>query len=79
MHGKPKHTHSQGSVEYVSQDLDNILSTWLETCKTDGWSEELKFIQLVKNRAYHEGITCSSYEAMFGIPPRVGLEFLHSP
>jgi hypothetical protein len=28
------------------------------------WSEGLRFVQAMKNRAYHEGIKCSPYEAM---------------
>ena len=27
----------------------------------------------MKNRAYHEGIKCSPYEAMFGIPMKLGI------
>ena len=35
---------------------------------------ENHFVQVVKNRAYHEGIKCTSYEAMFGQPMKVGLK-----
>ena len=27
----------------------------------------------MKNRAYHEGIRCSPYEAMFGVPMKMGI------
>jgi len=27
----------------------------------------------MKNRAYHEGIKCSPYEAMFGFPMKLGI------
>ena len=27
----------------------------------------------MKNRAYHEGIKCSPYEAMFGVPMKLGI------
>ena len=33
----------------------------------------------MKNRAYHEGIKCSSYEAMFGQPMKVGLKTSNLP
>lgn len=33
VHGKPRHSQSQ-SVERANQDIENILSTWLETHKT---------------------------------------------
>ncbi|KAJ8714361.1 hypothetical protein PYW07_002586 [Mythimna separata] len=37
------------------------------------WSEGLKYVKFMKNRAYHSGIKQSSYKALFGIEPRVGL------
>jgi hypothetical protein len=27
----------------------------------------------MKNRAYHEGIRCSPYEAIFGVPMKLGI------
>ena len=33
----------------------------------------------MKNRAYHAGIKCSSYEAMFGQPMKVGLKTSNLP
>lgn len=73
VHGKPRHSQSQGSVERANQDIENILSTWMETNQLSKWSEGLKFIQAMKNRAYHEGIKCSPYEAMFGSQMKVGI------
>lgn len=37
------------------------------------WSEGLRYVQFMKNRAYHSGIKQSPYKALFGIEPRVGL------
>jgi hypothetical protein len=50
VHGKPRHSQSQGSVERANQDVENILATWLQDNKTKKWSEGLKFVQLMKNR-----------------------------
>ncbi|XP_023214099.1 KRAB-A domain-containing protein 2-like [Centruroides sculpturatus] len=66
-------SQSQGSVERANQDIENMLSTWMETNQLLKWSEGLRFIQAMKNRAYHEGIKCSPYEAMFGCPMKMGL------
>ena len=33
----------------------------------------------MKNRAYHEGIKCSSYEAIFGQPMKLGLKTSNLP
>lgn len=73
VHGKPRHSQSQGSVERANQDVENMLATWMETNKTEKLSEGLKFVQAMKNKAYHEGIKCSPNEAMFGCPMKLGL------
>lgn len=74
VHGKPRHSQSQGSVERANQDIEKMLSTWLETNKTTKWSEGLRFIQFMKNKAYHSGINRSPYETMFGCKAKVGLK-----
>jgi len=50
-----------------------MLATWLQDNKTNKWSNGLRFVQLMKNRAYHHGTKHSPYEAMFGTPPKIGL------
>lgn len=76
VHGKPRHSQSQGSVERANQDIENMLATWMETNNTTKWSDGLRFVQAMKNRAYHEGIKCSPYEAMFGVPMKLGITSL---
>ncbi|XP_069615885.1 KRAB-A domain-containing protein 2-like [Ranitomeya imitator] len=73
VHGKPRHSQSQGSVERANQDIENMLSMWMETNKSPKWSECLHFVQTMKNRAYHEGIKCSPFEAMFEVPMQMGV------
>ena len=41
------------------------------------WSHGLKFIHLMKNRAFHSGIKRRPYKAMFGCAPIVGLSTIH--
>ncbi|KAI5717175.1 hypothetical protein M8J77_001334 [Diaphorina citri] len=74
VHGKPRHSQSQGSVERANQDIESMLSSWMETHHSTKWSEGLRFVQFSKNRAHHTGINCSPYEAMFGVPAKVGLK-----
>lgn len=62
---------SQGSE---NQDVEKMLLTWMETGKTTKWSEGLRFIQFMKNRAYRSGIGCSPFEAMFGCKAQEGLK-----
>lgn len=73
VHGKPRHSQSQGSVERANQDVENMISTWMQDEKTNRWSEGLRFVQLMKNRALHSGIKRTPYEALFGCKVKVGL------
>jgi len=74
VHGKQRHSQSQGSVERSNQDVRDILVAWMSDNNTKTWSERLRFIQSKKNRALHSAIKTSSYEAMFGTAQRIGLE-----
>ena len=65
VYGKPRHSQNQGSVEHANRDIEDMLMTWLQTNSTAHWGDGLRFIQVLKNRAYHEGIKCSPYEATF--------------
>ena len=78
-HGKPRHSQSQGSVERANRDIEDMLMTWLQSNSTTHCGDGLRFIQVMKNRAYHESIKCSPYEAMFGQPMKVGLKTSNLP
>ncbi|GFY06886.1 KRAB-A domain-containing protein 2 [Trichonephila clavipes] len=73
VHGKPRHSQSQGSVERANQDIENILCTWMQDNKSDRWSEGLRFVQFMKNRAHHSGIKRTPYKALLSCKPKVGL------
>ncbi|XP_043473980.1 KRAB-A domain-containing protein 2-like [Leptopilina heterotoma] len=73
VNGKPRHSQSQGSVERANQDIEKMLASWMLDNKTTKWSNGLRYVQFMKNRAFHSGIKQSPYRAMFGIDPRVGL------
>ena len=74
VHGKPRYSQSQGSVERANKDIEDMLTTWLQSNSTTYWDDGLRFIQVMKNRAYQEGIKRSPYETMFGQPMKVGLK-----
>lgn len=73
VNGEPRHSQSQGIIERATKDIENMLSTWMADNETDRWSEGVRFVQFMKNRAYHTAIKKSPYEAMFGCPAKVGL------
>ena len=50
VHGKPRHSQSQGSVERANQDVENILACWLKDNNTKKWSEGLP--HMTKNKRF---------------------------
>ena len=49
VHGKQRHSQSQGSVERSNQDAGDLLVAWMSDNNTKTWSEGLRFIQRKKN------------------------------
>ena len=74
VHGKPRYSQTQGSVERSNQDVRDKLVAWMSDSNTKTWSEGLRFVQSKKIRALHSGIKTSPYEVMFGTAQRIGLE-----
>lgn len=66
IHGTPRHSQSQGSVERANQDAQKMLFGWMEQNASKKWSEGLRFVQLQKNASFHSGINQTPYEALFG-------------
>lgn len=75
VNGKPK--HCQDSVDRTNQDIETMLTSWMLENKTSKWSNGLKFVQFMKNRAFHSEMKQSPYRAMFGMDPKVGLASLN--
>ncbi|XP_043476291.1 KRAB-A domain-containing protein 2-like [Leptopilina heterotoma] len=73
VHGKPRHSQSQGSVERANRDIEEILSAWMEENNSKDWPNALDIVQFRKNRSLHSGIGRSPFEAMFGCFAQVGL------
>ena len=72
VHGKPRHPQSQGSVERANGDIKDMLIAWMSDNNTQDWSIGLRFVQNMKNSAYHSGIKSTPHKAMFGCDPKVG-------
>ena len=56
VHGKPRRSQIEGSVERANSDIEDMLMTWLQSYSITHWGDGLRFIQGIKNKAYHEGI-----------------------
>ncbi|CAJ0933860.1 unnamed protein product, partial [Mesorhabditis belari] len=53
LHGKPRHSQSQGSVERANADIEDILSVHQRETKTTEWARFLPLIQYRKNIRFH--------------------------
>ncbi|XP_067125299.1 KRAB-A domain-containing protein 2-like [Centruroides vittatus] len=73
VHGKPHHSQTQGSVERANQEIQNMLTAWMNDNDTNKRSDGLPFVQFAKNTTYHEGICQSPYETKFGVKPKRGI------
>lgn len=47
VHGKPRHSQNQVSVERANQDIENILTIWMQDNDSESWSDGLRFVQLM--------------------------------
>lgn len=67
VHGKPRHSQSQGSVERANQDVRDSLVAWMKDNNSSSWASDLQFVQSSKNCSYHAGMKRTPYEALFGV------------
>jgi len=67
-----------GGVERVKQDIENMLTTWMQTEKNSHWIQGLRFGRLIKNRTLQSGIKMLPYEA-FGCKVKVGPSIFNLP
>ena len=79
VHGKPRNSQSQGSVERANRDVEAILACWMKENNTTQWSQGLRFIQWQKNTRFHSGIGRTHYEAMYGQKARLGIAAANIP
>ncbi|KAJ8896243.1 hypothetical protein PR048_001586 [Dryococelus australis] len=73
VHGKLRHSQSQGSIERANQDVLDSLVAWMKDNNTSCWFTGLRIVQSSKNRSYHSGIKRTPYKALFGVPQKNGL------
>ncbi|XP_064098745.1 uncharacterized protein LOC135209944 [Macrobrachium nipponense] len=79
VHGKPRYSQSQGSVERANRDVEAILACWMKDNNTTQWSNGLRFDQWQKNTRFHSGIGRTPYEAMYGEKGHLGISAVNIP
>ena len=77
VHGKPRHSQSQGSVERANRDVQDIMRAWMIDNQSTKWSEGLRFCQFQKDSSLHSGIR--PFEVLFGRKASVGLSRSNFP
>lgn len=65
VHGKPRHSQSQGSVERANQEVQNALITWMERNNCSRWSKALPMVQQMLNCRLHSAINAFPYQLVF--------------
>ncbi|GFX35100.1 SCAN domain-containing protein 3 [Trichonephila clavipes] len=53
VHGNSRYSQTQGSAQKANQDIQNMLTAWMNDNDTNKWSEELPFVEFTKNTTYH--------------------------
>jgi hypothetical protein len=66
IHGKPRHSQSQGSVERANRDIQDMLTILMQRRNSNEWAKLLPEVQIKKNTRHHRGINQSPYKALFG-------------
>lgn len=66
VHERPRHSQSQGSIERVNQDIENMLRAWMHDNKSTSWSIGCNFVQWQKNNFFHRVIGRSPFKSVFG-------------
>ena len=67
VHGRPRHSQSQGSVERANQDVEHILCAWMADNTTKEWVLGVRKVQAIKNNRYHSTLKNSPYKCLFGV------------
>ena len=56
VHGKPRHSQSQGSIDRANRVVEGMLACWMRENSSTNWSDGLRFVQCRKNNRIHSDI-----------------------
>ncbi|CAM9380087.1 unnamed protein product, partial [Heterosigma akashiwo] len=73
IHGRPRHSQSQGGVERLNRTFNEMLNKWLADNPGKTWKEGVGFLQWQHNTRLQEGVSTVPYKAAYGITPKVGI------
>ena len=70
VHGRARHSPSQGGVELLNQTVQRRLNAWMTENKSKAWSVGCKIVQWGIATDFSRAVKCSPYELVFGQTPR---------
>jgi hypothetical protein len=70
VHGRARHSPSQGGVERLNQTVQKRLNAWMTETNSKSWSVGCKFVQWGIATDYSSTVKASPYSLAFGQAPR---------
>ena len=79
IHGRPRHSQSQGSIERSNGDIQGILGSWMRDNNSTNWSHALPMVMYKKNNKFHSRLKLSPYKSVFGVDSFLGIQQFNLP
>ena len=76
VHGKARHSQSQGGVERLNRTVQEKLGKWMVDNDSVQWSVGIKFVKWQINTAYSSAVDQSPFFLLTGQKPTCGLSSL---
>lgn len=76
VHGRPRHSQSQGGIERLNRTCQEKLGKWLSANGGTKWTVGRLFVRWQINTQLHATIGTTPYKVTFGMEPRLGLSCL---
>ena len=75
LHGKPKHSQSQGSLERINREIKRVLGSLMWKNKDTCWVKYIPIVQHSINTSPHSALADNSpYRVLFGRDPGRGMQ-----
>ena len=76
VHGRPRHSQSQGGIERVNRTVQEKLQTWMHDNKTNQWIVGRMLVRWQINTQETRATGQMPYETAFGQKPKMGISQL---
>lgn len=76
VHGRSRHSQSQGGIERCNRTVEDKLGSWMTDNKSTKWSVGRLFVRWQINTQFSSAVGSSPYKLLIGGAPRLGLSSL---